>query len=213
MKLNEFSTTPLKNGHYEITFNNPLTEQYDMLDIKLLIEFFGQKQHKKKLLKINRSTNPLTIKGLIVRKKKDWALFMNKINLDGRGWYSRVRDKPIVEVEEGLKILDYLARGYLEDSLSIRQEIGDNGGVAWCLEKLAELAFRNGKLEKAVQILGAASEVRNKVNSPINLADKPDHDALLSLLCESLGPEAYQAAWKVGIAMPLDETIQLALDE
>jgi len=115
MKLNEFSTTALKNGHYEITFNNPLTEQNDIYDIKLLIEFFGQKQHKKKLLKINRSNKPLMIKSLIVRKKKHWAMFMEKINLDGRGWYSRMREKPINDIEEGLKILEYLARGHLEN--------------------------------------------------------------------------------------------------
>lgn len=108
MKLNEFYTTVLKYGHCEITFNKPLTEQNDMYDIKLLLEFFGQKQHKNKLLKIYFSKNPLTIKGLLVRHKKYWAMFMEHINLDGRGWYARIRDNPI-SVEEGLKILDLLA--------------------------------------------------------------------------------------------------------
>jgi len=108
MKLNEFSTTALKYGHYEITFNKPLTEQNDMYDIKLLIEFFGQKQHKKKLLRINRSNNPLMIKGLIVRDKKHWAMFMENIHLNGRAWYARIRHNP-TSVEEGLRILDLLA--------------------------------------------------------------------------------------------------------
>jgi len=122
MKLNEFSTTALKNGHYEITFNNPLTEQNDMYDIKLLIEFFGQKQHKLKLLKINRSTNPLTIKGLIVRKKKHWAMFMEHINLDGREWYNRIRSKPI-DIDEGLLILDLLADANREAVKLVKEEI------------------------------------------------------------------------------------------
>ena len=113
MKLNEFSTTALKYGHYEITFNKPLTEQNDMYDIKLLIEFFGQKQHKKKLLKINRSNNPLTIKGLIVRDKKHWAMFMENIHLNGREWYARKRDNPIF-LEEGLRVLDLLAEANRE---------------------------------------------------------------------------------------------------
>ena len=108
MKLNEFSTTVLKYGHCEIIFKKPLTEQNDMYDIKLLIEFFGQKQHKKKLLKIYRSKNPLTIEGLLLRHKKDWAMFMEHINLNGREWYARIRNNP-VSVEEGLKILDLLA--------------------------------------------------------------------------------------------------------
>ena len=108
MKLNEFNATMLKNDHCEITFNRPLNEQSDMYDIKLLLEFFGQKQHKKKLLKIDFSKNPLTIKGLVVRHKKHWAMFMEYINLNGREWYSRIRDNPM-SVEEGLKILDLLA--------------------------------------------------------------------------------------------------------
>ena len=108
MKLNEFNTTMLKNDHCKIIFNRPLTEQNDMYDIKLLLEFFGQKQHKKKLLKIYFSKHPLTIKGLLVRHKKHWAMFMEHINLNGREWYSRIRDNPM-SVEEGLKILDLLA--------------------------------------------------------------------------------------------------------
>ena len=34
---------------------------------------------------------------------------------------------------------------------------GDNDGVTWCLEKLAELAFQNGDLEKSARILGGAA--------------------------------------------------------
>jgi tetratricopeptide (TPR) repeat protein len=103
------------------------------------------------------------------------------------------------------------ARQYLGRSLSIRQEIGDNGGVAWCLEKLAELALLNGELEKSVRILGVAAVLRREVNSPINSADKPNYDALLSSLRDRLGPETFQSAWDAGLMIPLVETIQLAL--
>jgi hypothetical protein len=70
----------------------------------------------------------------------------------------------------------------------------------------------NGELEKAVRILGTAANLRRKVNSPINSADKPDYDALLSLLRERLGPETFQSVWDEGLETPLDEAIQLALD-
>ena len=121
MKLNEFSSKILKYGHYEITFNKPLTEQNDMYDIKLLTEFFGQKQHKEKVLKIYRSNDPLMVKGLIVRKKEHWAMFMEYINLNGREWYARIRDKPI-SLEDGLRILDLLAEANRKSVKMIKEE-------------------------------------------------------------------------------------------
>lgn len=39
---------------------------------------------------------------------------MEYINLEGRGWYARIRDKPIITEEEGLKILEFLAKDYVE---------------------------------------------------------------------------------------------------
>jgi predicted ATPase/DNA-binding CsgD family transcriptional regulator len=104
------------------------------------------------------------------------------------------------------------ARQYLARSLSIRQEIGDNDGVAWCLEKLAALALLNGELEKSVRILGVAAVLRREVNSPINYADKPNYDALLSSLRDRLGPETFQSAWDAGLMIPLGEAIQLELN-
>jgi predicted ATPase/DNA-binding CsgD family transcriptional regulator len=105
------------------------------------------------------------------------------------------------------------ARQYLARSLSIRQEIGDNDGVAWCLEKLAELAFLNEEFEKSARFLGAAAVLRREVNSPINSADKPNYDALLSSLRDRLGPETFQSAWNAGLMIPLVEAIHLELNE
>ncbi len=97
-------------------------------------------------------------------------------------------------------------------SLSIRQEIGDNDGVTWCLEKLAELAFQNGDLEKSARILGGAARVRREVNSPINTADKPNYDALLSALHDRLGAETFETAWNAGTRLPSIEAIQNELN-
>ncbi len=104
------------------------------------------------------------------------------------------------------------ASRYLGRSLSIRLEIGDIDGLAWCLEKLAELAFLNGELEKSARIFGVAANLRLEVNSPINSADKPNYDALLISLRARLRPETFKSAWNAGLMIPLDEGIQIAMN-
>ena len=104
------------------------------------------------------------------------------------------------------------ARQLFRESMAVRQEIGEKGGIAWCLEKLAELAVQQGAIKKAAQILGKAANLRQMINSRVNSADKPEYDQLLSSLRERIDPEAFQSAWEAGAMMPLDATINLALE-
>ena len=103
-------------------------------------------------------------------------------------------------------------RQLLGESLVVRQEIGEKGGIAWCLEKLAELVALQGEPEKAACILGKAASLRLSINSQVNSADRPDHERLLCSLHERIEPEIFQSAWEAGAAMPLDATINLALE-
>ena len=58
----------------------------------------------------------------------------------------------------------------LGESLSLRMEIGDRGGIAWCLEKLAEAALLEGqtattsarreRYQAAARIFAAAAGMR-----------------------------------------------------
>ena len=48
------------------------------------------------------------------------------------------------------------ATGMLAESILLRHEIGDIGGLAWCFEKLADIARKQSRLERAVRLLGAA---------------------------------------------------------
>ncbi len=128
MKLDKFNTTLLPQGHCYVEFKKPLSEEYDKADIRDLIEYFGQKKHKKEILKIDRTSDPITITGILFRKKIHWARFMEKINLDGRGWYSLMREQPIIDIEDGLKILDELAMAnreivkQMQENIKLRRE-------------------------------------------------------------------------------------------
>ena len=66
------------------------------------------------------------------------------------------------------------ARALLSESLSLRREIGDKGGIAWCLEREAEMAADEGKAERAVRLCGAAASLRASVGSAIDPADQPE---------------------------------------
>jgi len=104
-------------------------------------------------------------------------------------------------------------RELLAESLSIRLETGDQGGMAWCLEKLAEAAHLQGRSETAVKIFGAAAALRASIGSVIDLVDRSNYDQLTAELRAALGDRAFTASWVTGETFPLREAIDVALAE
>lgn len=76
------------------------------------------------------------------------------------------------------------------ESIALRREIGERGGIAWCLEKLAEIALTNGEQEgaplgqhefqRAARLFGAAEALRAPVNSSVDLVDQPEYERQLA---------------------------------
>jgi len=134
---------------------------------------------------------------LALEAKDKWEI---GANLGTQGWIA-------------LRLGDFeQVRQFLGESIAVRQEIGEKGGIAWCLEKLAESAALLEAPEKAARILGKAASLRLMVKSPVNSADKPEYDQLLSFLRERIEPETFQSAWEAGAIMSLDGVINLALE-
>jgi non-specific serine/threonine protein kinase len=114
-------------------------------------------------------------------------------------------------------------RRLLGESISVRLEIGDRSGIAWCLEKLAQAILvqmravsepeRLSGYRQTVRILGAAAGLRAPVGSVIDPADEPAYARNLALLRTTLGDEAFASAWDRGEAMPLEAVIAEALAE
>jgi non-specific serine/threonine protein kinase len=97
------------------------------------------------------------------------------------------------------------------ESLDVRMETGDRGGIAWCLEKLAEAKSEHSFYEPAVIIFGAAFALRASVGSAMDAADRPDYERLITMLRNKLGIVGYEAAWTEGQTMTLDQVIKFAL--
>lgn len=110
----------------------------------------------------------------------------------------------------------------LKESLILRQEIGDRaGGIAWCLEKLAQVALLSGQQElssrreaefrQSAQLFGAAEALRISSSSPMDLADQPEYERQLAIVRAQLDEVTLAAAWAQGRAMSLEQATNYAL--
>jgi len=90
-------------------------------------------------------------------------------------------------------------------------DIGDKGGIAWCLEKLAEASFMEQQYQNAVKILACAASLRIPVQSVIDPADQPEYERFLSGLRSKLDLKIFQACWEEGEVMHLRDVVTDAL--
>jgi hypothetical protein len=58
---------------------------------------------------------------------------------------------------------------------------------------------------------GAASALRSRLHDPIRPSQRAEYDQALAALRDTLGVEAFEAAWAEGTALSFDEAIGAAL--
>jgi predicted ATPase/class 3 adenylate cyclase len=104
-------------------------------------------------------------------------------------------------------------RSLLGESLEVRMETGDRGGIAWCLEKLGEANYEQSHFQQSAMIFGAASALRASVGSSIDATDRPDYERTIRGLQTAIGDQAFQVAWEAGVALTLEQAVDLALTE
>jgi len=99
------------------------------------------------------------------------------------------------------------ARRYYLESLAVRQELGNKGGVAACLEGLAAAAGAAGQLPQAARQWGAAEALREALGASLAPQERADHDRQVAAVRIALGPAVFAAAWAEGRALPLDQAL------
>ena len=109
--------------------------------------------------------------------------------------------------------ISIIMRNFLSESLSLRMDIGDKGGIAWCLEKLGEAAVLERQYQKAVTIFASAASLRIPIHSVIDPADLPEYERILSGLRSKLDPKIFKACWEEGEGMQLRDVVAYALSE
>ena len=95
-----------------------------------------------------------------------------------------------------------------EESLELGgRRMGLNHTILVCLEGLARVKVAQGRMERAAQICGAASALREYMGWPRPPAKRAEHERTVAAAREALGEEVFAATWARGHALPLEEAI------
>lgn len=106
-----------------------------------------------------------------------------------------------------------LAREYLRKSLHASIHLGDERGIAMCIEKIGGLSAAAGEAECSAMLLGAADALRTLKNAPIEGMDMADYQTFVQLTRDQLDGPTFEQAWQAGQQLPLAQVITLALND
>ena len=98
------------------------------------------------------------------------------------------------------------ARLFLE-SVIMRQELGDDAGVAECLEGLAATAAATGRQREAVVLLAAAAARREATGVLPHAQEEAELASQTGALRAAVAPAAFAAAWNEGTVLRTDEIV------
>ena len=107
---------------------------------------------------------------------------------------------------------DRAARAHFTEALRLCRDLGDRRGVAECVGGLACLAAGT-QPGRAVRLLGAATAAVAASGPYLSRSDQDDFDRSLAASRSRLGDGAYEAAWRRGQAMSLEQAVADALEE
>jgi hypothetical protein len=81
------------------------------------------------------------------------------------------------------------------------------------LEGVAALARDRGREERAIQLLAAATSIRDTIGHPLPPISLHEQTAMVDELRSALGEEMFAAAWEAGRSLPPEEAIEVAIAE
>ena len=96
------------------------------------------------------------------------------------------------------------------ESLEISRRLGEQVGVAICIEGFASVAQRRGQMRRAARLYGAAAGIRERVGIPQRPAQRADHEGAVAATRRQLGEVAFVAAWAAGRRLTVDEAVDEA---
>ncbi|HET6261938.1 MAG TPA: tetratricopeptide repeat protein, partial [Chloroflexia bacterium] len=104
------------------------------------------------------------------------------------------------------------ASAYFKDGMVELRDIGNKAAVGGCLDGLAQRAAAEGKPERAARLFGAADAITKATGEAVPLANRAEYAQIVEGVRDSLGKEAFEAAWDQGQAMPLEEAVAYGLE-
>lgn len=106
------------------------------------------------------------------------------------------------------------AHACFRESLALWKDIETNPGhgTVRCLEGMAQTAYARGEVVNMAQRFGQAEVLRERLHFPLPSVDRSDYDDVASARA-TLGPEAFDTAWAIGRALPLEQIVAEFLAE
>ena len=93
------------------------------------------------------------------------------------------------------------------------RELGNRWSIPYALEGFGDIALESGDGERAAELYGAASVLRESTGLSFSPAERASHDATLGRIRSLLGDDCYKRAWEAGRAMRAEEALTLAIGE
>jgi hypothetical protein len=97
------------------------------------------------------------------------------------------------------------------ESLVLFRELGDQRGIAECLEGWSALARAQGHAERVARLHGAAEALGTVMRKPLSSTKRTDLEHFIAALRAQLGEHAFAVAWAAGQALTLEQAVAEAL--
>lgn len=103
------------------------------------------------------------------------------------------------------------ARSHFTEGLRTAQELGEKITLSYSLDGFAALAEKRGDAERALQLAGAAENLRESLGFETEPAERHFRDAYLAELRSLLPEEKFTATYREGCRMKIKKAVSLAL--
>jgi predicted ATPase/DNA-binding CsgD family transcriptional regulator/transcriptional regulator with XRE-family HTH domain len=103
------------------------------------------------------------------------------------------------------------SRRLFTEGLTLLREAGVQDGVATAVEGLAELALYEGHDERAAELYGAASRLREDTGASPSVWSQDWAERSATVLAGRMGADGFASAWERGRAMDPDDAVAAAL--
>ena len=103
------------------------------------------------------------------------------------------------------------ARPLLDESLEISRELGDQTAIAYLIEDYGGLAAAEANPQKALQLAGFASALRESIGAPLPPSEQARVDRMIAPAREILQEASAASEWEIGRSLTLAQAIELAL--
>lgn len=109
---------------------------------------------------------------------------------------------------------DYdLARSLYLKSISINFDMEDKWALAYLLEDIGNLAMLEGKAERALQLVGAASVLREDIGAPLPPSEREALDKMVAKAKSQLDNYTAEEVWAMGRNMSLKQAVEFAMED